>query len=157
MPGVPSLFTDLPTFSGVPFFFLDEMHCIAKNIGTLVYSLIDPGHFNKFKGDNESMYSDYLFAFKDNVDITTIMQDINNMIVAARPTIPTNFQGTWDKMPSFYRAIDFLDYLLYIIPSIVIPLLKFEDAKKALMDLVSGCSIALQWRITSRELTEMDK
>lgn len=54
------------------------------------------------------------------------------------------------------RAVDWLDFLLYVVPTLVVPYLPSTSAKKALLALVKGCALALQWRLTEDLLREME-
>jgi hypothetical protein len=48
-----------------------------------------------------------------------------------------------------------LDTFLYVLPSIVLWRLEDGAAKKALMDLINGCALALQWSIETRDLRKI--
>ncbi len=55
-----------------------------------------------------------------------------------------------------FRAVDWLDFLLYIIPTLVTPYLPSRTVQKAVLSLVKGCSLALQWDLTDELISEMD-
>lgn len=158
MPGVPSLITSIPTFTGTPFFLCDEMHLIARGIGILSYNLVSPAENTKFKSLSTIEHQKpYTFDFDDHIQRSTIMDIISNEINQTRLHIPTTFQGSWDSLKGFNRAVDWLDYLLYVVPTLIVPRLKYKEAQNAFMDLVNGCSIALQWSISEAELNKMDQ
>ncbi|KAI8980340.1 hypothetical protein BDB01DRAFT_725312 [Pilobolus umbonatus] len=81
-------------------------------------------------------------------------------IAGSRSNIPTSFQGSWDDIiqkSSHTRMVDYIDFLLYIIPTLICPIIPNTAARDALYLLSKGCSLALQWRITSYDLVEMER
>lgn len=84
---------------------------------------------------------------------------IGESIAKSRKFIPTSFQGSFDDIitkTDGTRAVDWLDFLLYIVPTLIVPYLPNEGVKRALLALVKGCSIALQWEITEQLINEME-
>ncbi|OAD68523.1 hypothetical protein PHYBLDRAFT_172950 [Phycomyces blakesleeanus NRRL 1555(-)] len=89
----------------------------------------------------------------------TSLVTIGNCITSSRPYIPVSFQGSFDNVFSKIdgtRAVDWLDFLLYIVPTLVVPFLSNRAVKTAVLSLVKGCALALQWTLTSELLDEMD-
>ncbi|OAD67250.1 C2H2-type zinc finger transcription factor [Phycomyces blakesleeanus NRRL 1555(-)] len=77
----------------------------------------------------------------------TSLVTIGNFITSSRPYIPVSFQGSFDNVFSKIdgtRAVDWLDFLLYIVPTLVIPFLSNRAVKTAVLSLVKGCALALQ-------------
>ncbi|CAO3654694.1 unnamed protein product [Mucor hiemalis] len=77
----------------------------------------------------------------------------------SRKTIPVSFQGSWDNLISKTdgaRAIDFIDFLLFVVPTLLVPLFDDVKVRNALLNLVKGCAIALQWNLTESLLTVME-
>ncbi|KAG1436883.1 hypothetical protein G6F56_013365 [Rhizopus delemar] len=93
-----SLFAELPSFSGVSFFGLDEMHLIAHGIGKHVYELI----MANTKGSSNIFYTDEnKRQKKDNYTFHFTAEEIKKMgeaLEQSRSTIPTSFQGSWDNI-----------------------------------------------------------
>ena len=153
MPGVPSLFTSLITFTGTSFFLGDEMHLICRGISQLVYRLIDPHSSKKFHStDNTKQYTFALIS-SDSANMGTFA----DLVEESLATIPPVFEGSWDDVVGFYRAVDYLDFLLYVVPTIILRWIKVKDTQKAPMNLINGCLIALQWDISEEDLYNMDK
>lgn len=152
----PTTVSSLPTFSGSPFYALDEFHLLAEGIAKQVKRLLHYKDSQQYIPQSCST-ENYTFAFKDNVKVAQIDNIINDKIVKSATFVPTSFQGSWTKINGYYRGVDWLDYLLYVIPTIVIPYLKHENTKAALMKLINGCTLALQWHITSTEISEMNE
>lgn len=152
MLGVDPVISSLSTFTGTSFFLGDEMHLIGRGLGTLVYNLLDPKKNKKFR---EFITQDAQYTFGLNARDDTIIKKIDEKVKQSRVYIPSAFEGTWDGGVGIGRAVDYLDFLLYIVPTIVLPLVQNNETKCALMELVEGCSIALQWRISRRDITKM--
>ncbi|OAD77052.1 C2H2-type zinc finger transcription factor [Phycomyces blakesleeanus NRRL 1555(-)] len=155
----PSIYTQLSTFSGSLFFALDELHLIARGIGKLVYDLITVTLTKETKfyythPDNTLNTTKYPFHIL-RADLVTI----GNCITSSRKYIPTSFQGSFDNI--FVKidstcAVDWLNFLLYLVPTLVVPYLPNRAVKTALLSLVKGCALALQWTLTSELLDEME-
>ncbi|OAD68465.1 hypothetical protein PHYBLDRAFT_173457 [Phycomyces blakesleeanus NRRL 1555(-)] len=154
-----SIYTQLSTFSGSLFFGLDELHLIARGIGKLVYDLITITLTKKTKfyythPDNTLNITEHPFHIP-RADLVTI----GNCITSSRKYIPTSFQGSFDNVFAKINgthAVDWLDFLLYLVPTLVMPYLLNRAVKTALLSLVKGCTLALQWTLTSELLDEME-
>ncbi|KAG2195138.1 hypothetical protein INT47_007002 [Mucor saturninus] len=109
-------------------------------LGTLVYTLLDPKKNKKFR---EFITNDAHYIFGLNARDDTIIKMIDKKVKQNRVYIPSAFEGTWDGGVGIGRAVDYLDFLLYIVRTIVLPLVQNNETKCALMELVEGCSIAL--------------
>ncbi|OAD80872.1 hypothetical protein PHYBLDRAFT_138425 [Phycomyces blakesleeanus NRRL 1555(-)] len=155
----PSIYTQLSTFSGSSFFALDELHLIARGIGKLMYDLITVTLTKETKfyythPDNTLNTTEYPFHIP-RTDLVTI----GNCITSLQKYIPTSFQGSFDNIFANIdgtRIVDWLDFLLYLVPTLVMPYLPNRAVKTALLSLVKGCALALQWTLTSELLDEME-
>ncbi|OAD76898.1 hypothetical protein PHYBLDRAFT_165396 [Phycomyces blakesleeanus NRRL 1555(-)] len=155
----PSVYTQLSTFSGSSFFALDELHLIARGIGKLVYDLITVTLTKETKfyythPDNTLNTTEYPFHIQ-RADLVTI----GNCITSSRKYIPTSFQGSFDNVFAKIDgtcAVDWLDFLLYLVPTLVVPYLPNRAVKTALLSLMKGCVLALQWTLTSELFDEME-
>lgn len=157
MPGIPRLISSIKTFTKTTFYLGDEMHCISRGIGALVYNLLNPRTNVKFKhiniGTDTSIHS---YTFELHHSSPDIMSNLGKLVDKSCVNIPPAFEGSWDGILGINRAVDYLDFLLYIVPTIIVPLLVSSPAKVALMDLINGCLIALQWDISRDDLTTMN-
>ncbi|CAO3631617.1 unnamed protein product [Mucor hiemalis] len=84
---------------------------------------------------------------------------VGKSIDASRAHIPVFFQGSWDNIIEKLdgvRAVDYLDFLLYVVPTLLVPLLPKNKTRTAVMNLVQGCSIALQWELTEDSIVQME-
>ncbi|KAI8968632.1 hypothetical protein BDB01DRAFT_733094 [Pilobolus umbonatus] len=149
----PTIFASLPTFCGSSFFGLDEMHLLGQGIGRFVLKLIVPKYNVSFRPRNVDKAYTFFVDKKE-------LEAAGHQIKESQKHIPTSFQGSWDNLIQKVdgaRAIDFIDFLLYVIPTLIVPLLEGEIVKKVLLSLVRGCSIALQWDLTESLITEMQE
>ncbi|KAI8639509.1 hypothetical protein BD408DRAFT_349757 [Parasitella parasitica] len=68
--------------------------------------------------------------------------------------VPISFQGSFEDVISKTegtRAVDWLDFLLYFVPTIVVPFIRNPPAQKAILSLIKGCALALQWELTDEK------
>lgn len=128
------------------------MHLLGQGIGRFVLKLI----VSKFNIPYRPTNPDKVYTF------TVVKKELDAaglQIKESQKYVPTSFQGSWDNLIQKIdgaRAIDFLDFLLYVIPTLIVPLLKNDNVKKAVLNLVRGCAIALQWELTESLITEME-
>ena len=59
------------------------------------------------------------------------------------------------------RAIDFIDLLVYVVPTIIIEQLELTDCPEeaicALASLVKACSLSLSWSFTTADIESIEK
>ena len=153
----------MTTFSGSSMFGLDELHLIARGIGKQVYELITITNLPASQGslfyytnnDGTKNTQDYPFYISRND-----LKAIGESIAKSRKFIPTSFQGSFDNVIEKVdgtRHVDWLDFLLSCIHTIVIPYIADIATKKALLSLVKGCALSLQWHLTENMLHEIQK
>ncbi|OAD65296.1 hypothetical protein PHYBLDRAFT_176214 [Phycomyces blakesleeanus NRRL 1555(-)] len=155
----PSIFSELSTFSRSSFFALNELHLVARGIGKHMYDLITVSLTKETKKiytrpDDTLFTTEYPFFIP-----RTRLGTIGNCITSSRPYIPVSFQGSFDNIFSKIdgtRAVDWLDFLLYIVSTLVVLFLPNRAVKTVVLSLVKGCALAFQWTLTSELLDEMD-
>lgn len=151
---MPHLFTSLSTFSGAPFFGMDEMHLVARGIGQLLFDLLHHRNNSKFQVEASN---DYTFQFDQRKSPVAIMAEVSLYIGRSTSTVPRTFEGRWNDRLDNYRAVDWQDWLLYIIPTIVLQYIDNEQTKKAIMNLVNGCVMSLERELTADDLVRLDR
>ncbi|KAG1438663.1 hypothetical protein G6F56_012567 [Rhizopus delemar] len=86
---------------------------------------------------------------------------LNTCMDESRCNIPLAFSGCFkginEKSTNGYRSVDWLDFLMYAVPTLVVPLLHSKSTQDAVSALVRACGVALQWEITEDELQEMNR
>ena len=146
-------FKNSPSFGGVEFFGLDEMHMVS-NVAKLVYQLLAPTSRKSHRPDH-CTDKKYPF-FVDNASLNLIQQGMNK----SRANIPLAFSGCFkginQNSTMFYRSVDWLGFLLYIVPTLVIPILVDKSAQSALLALVRACAVTLQWSVTETETCRIE-
>lgn len=83
---------------------------------------------------------------------------IGELVEASRSTVPSNFSSKWENpvtQSGGNRGVDWIDFLLYMVPTVFVPALINNNAKKPLLDLSNACAMALKWRITQDDLSMM--
>lgn len=138
------------------------MHLLGQGIGRFILELIvavnkspDSQHiFHYTSEDGTPNTAGYTFKAK----YQELLQ-AGRLIETSRGNVPVSFQGSWDNLilsTKGARAIDFLDFLLYVVPTLLVPLFKETKVRTALLNLVRGCAIALQWKLNDRLIHEME-
>lgn len=156
----PSIFSKLLSFSGFSFMAMDEFHTISHGAGKHIYQLITIDldnkknqHFFYLKKDKTISKRNYPFLIKRSE-----LKKLGESITSSRKNIPVSFQGSFDNFignTEGVRAVDWQDFLLYIVPTLVVPLISSRSCQKALLALVRGCALALQWNLDKDMLVEM--
>ncbi|KAG2191239.1 hypothetical protein INT47_012016, partial [Mucor saturninus] len=154
-----NLISALPSFCGSSYYGLDEMHLLGQGIGRFIFDVIvkvnqssDTSYYSKKQGN----FNKDAYTFKVSKKQLELVGDC---ITKSRANIPVSFQGSWDNLLSKIdgaRAINFLDFLLYVVPTLLVPLFEKKSVRKALLMLTRGCAIALQWEQTDSMILEME-
>ncbi|OAD69098.1 hypothetical protein PHYBLDRAFT_160052 [Phycomyces blakesleeanus NRRL 1555(-)] len=77
-------------------------------------------------------------------------------MVSTRRTIPTSFHGAWINVATrsgYFRAVDWADFILFVIPTLVAERVRDQAARKALLDLVQTCNLLMSWELSAEEQT----
>ncbi|KAI8967320.1 hypothetical protein BDB01DRAFT_734017 [Pilobolus umbonatus] len=152
----PSIFSQLPSFSGGPFFGLDEMHLIGGGISKLILEMITVDNETNSRTRSKFFYIDQDGdKISDNYPFFISRSDLVKIA-----TIPVSFQGGWENIinkSAGVRMVDYVDFLLYAVPTIVCPFIRDRATCKALIALSTACSLALQWNITEQMIQQMEK
>lgn len=85
--------------------------------------------------------------------------EIGSLIEGSRATIPSVFSSKWEnliKQSGGNRGVDWIDFLLYMVPTLFVPALTHEATKKPLLLLSKACARALKWEITSTDLSAIE-
>lgn len=106
----------------------------------------------KFEAHESTEYS---FAVSAPFTQRSFIDQLGTWIVESKSTCPAAFDFSFDNRTGYYRAVDWQQFLLYIVPTMVIPNLRHEEARVALMNLVNAISIALQKSISTQDIANM--
>ncbi|OAD66149.1 hypothetical protein PHYBLDRAFT_175446 [Phycomyces blakesleeanus NRRL 1555(-)] len=135
-----SPFSLLDSFSGPFFFALDEMHSICHGIGKQVWGLM----CGKYGKDHPLSLS------------LAAQKEIGTAMVLTRRSIPTSFHSAWINIATrsgYFRAVDWADFSLFVIPTLVAERVHDQAACKALLDLVQTCNLIMSWELSAEKKT----
>ncbi|OAD66231.1 hypothetical protein PHYBLDRAFT_152803 [Phycomyces blakesleeanus NRRL 1555(-)] len=116
----------LKVFSGPLFFALDEMHGLCHGISKQIWGLVS-GTYG----------TDHCFALSSGVrkEIGTAMDVYKN--------------------PGSFKAVDWADFLLFVIPMLVAEHIGDATAQNALLGLVQACNLLMSWELSAEEQTSI--
>ncbi|OAD68603.1 hypothetical protein PHYBLDRAFT_150202 [Phycomyces blakesleeanus NRRL 1555(-)] len=139
-----SPFASLTSFTGPFFFALDEMHGLCHGIGKQVWGLVC--------GKYGSKHPLFLSA--------GAQKEIGAAMEGTRGSIPTSFHGAWRDVArhaGYFRAVDWADFLLFVVPTLVAERVHDQDARKALLGLVQACTLLMSWELSVEEQTSIKR
>ncbi|KAG2215611.1 hypothetical protein INT45_013097 [Circinella minor] len=146
-------FAELESFHGASFFGLDEMHLIGANVSKRIWKMIS----GSFKNSTTSFELG-----------TTKRQIIGSSVESSANTILSSvFEGDFRNYytkPGNMRSVDWVCFLLFVVPTMVCDMLELQlggvEQGKAVVDalvfLVTGCTIALSWKISEDDLVKIE-
>ncbi|KAI9243097.1 hypothetical protein BDA99DRAFT_544636 [Phascolomyces articulosus] len=135
-------FTKLSTYHS-PYFFgsAEEFHMIGQNISRQILAMLKNQHVNADTPFGLPKWQQAL---------------IGKAINESHLLMPIGLDG--DVGDVFIRsgsshAVDYIDFLLYVVPTVVYEVLEENECsdRDSLMNLVNGCSLALQLEISNKE------
>jgi hypothetical protein len=176
-----NVFASLDTAGFLGFFSIDELHMLS-NFAKLFFALLYSNHNDRYKNDGKKRNTESdIDDDSDNEDQTSAaentkecrdkypfeissadLQMIKESIDASTSDIPTMFSSSWKGLNyqnarAAFRSIDWVEHFIFSVPSLISPKFKNVETTKAVNAVARACLIALQWRITTDELDEMEK
>lgn len=88
------------------------------------------------------------------------LMEIGELVQQSRMTVPTTFSSKWENpivQSGGNRGVDWIDFLLYMVPTLFVPALSNSNAKKPLLFLAKACAVSLKWTITEGDLLMVKK
>ncbi|KAF7728886.1 hypothetical protein EC973_005281 [Apophysomyces ossiformis] len=84
--------------------------------------------------------------------------DIMEEMEGSRKDIPTAFQGKWRSLVGAARprAVDWINFLLYVVPTLVITRIRTVEARNATIALVRGCQLALSYELSQDNVQDIE-
>ncbi|OAD68567.1 hypothetical protein PHYBLDRAFT_172988 [Phycomyces blakesleeanus NRRL 1555(-)] len=120
----------------------DEMHGLCHGIGKQVWGLV--------RGK---------YGIKHPLCLSLATQrEIGAAMVAAKSTIPTSLHGAWrdvTKNAGFFRAVDWADFLLFVVPTLVAERVQDLVARNTLLGLVQTCNLLMSWELSAEDQTSI--
>ncbi|OAD75946.1 hypothetical protein PHYBLDRAFT_142929 [Phycomyces blakesleeanus NRRL 1555(-)] len=133
-----SPFSSLASFTGPLFFTLDKMHGLCHEIGKQIWRLIGGKY-----GIKHSLFLP-----------VNVLKEISVAMAATRKTIPTSFHGSWrniSKYSGYFKAVDWADFLLFIVPTLVAKCVRDTTSRETLLGLVQACNLLMSWELSAKE------
>lgn len=148
------------------------MHCIGQGVAKHVYELLTvtlKKSYNKAVALKYAPTDDELL--EEGIDSAANwpytfdipkekLEQIGKLIELSRATVPTTFSSKWEnpiEQSGGNRGVDWIDFLLYMVPTVFLPALTHNNVKKPLLSLIKACAVALNWRVTKVDLLMMKK
>lgn len=88
------------------------------------------------------------------------LHEIGLLIQRSRSTVPSTFMSKWENpivQSGGNRGVDWLDFFLYMVPTLFVPALANNDAKAPLLYLSKACAVALKWEIKETDIRRLQK
>jgi hypothetical protein len=85
---------------------------------------------------------------------------VGKLVEASRATIPTTFASKWENpivKSGGKRSFDWIDILLYMVPTLFVPELKQESSRRPVLALVNAAAVSLKWELHHEDLAQMEK
>ena len=117
-----SPFANLSTFHGATFFPIDIMH-LMKGVGEQLWNMIK-GVYGK---DDCPLYL-----------LNVEQKQIGSRIASSRHLTPSSFSGDCGDVSlqtGFYRAVDWIHFVLYFVPTTILEFYDDRETRKALIDI----------------------
>ena len=151
----PSIFSTLPSFTGVTFFGLEELHMFGQGIAKHVYELLTTAYrhntCHKLIVTEKKKFPFFISKIS--------LLKIDALVNLSRETIPSTYDSKW-KNPVVniggIRGVDWLDIFLHMVPTLFVPALVNKAAQRPLMCLVRACSLVLKWEVDEATLRLFD-
>jgi hypothetical protein len=162
----PTVFSILPTFHNIYFWNWDELHGIALGVCKQLYLMLTTRinndktvYHHKAHIMNplpRTQLTSYTF------DLTRPqLNEIARCMKKSKNLIPASYEGKWEDVTTSIvsmRAIDYLDWVLFCLSSIIIPF--FEDrpeTAKMLMKFVRAITLMMEWHLTTPLIDEIGR
>jgi hypothetical protein len=88
---------------------------------------------------------------------TLMMSAVDQDMLRSQPDIPGSFfNGIWgdiDKYPGSARAVDWMDFLLFAVPTLIVPSLLHSDAREVINNLIKSIHLCLSWKLSSSQIS----
>lgn len=152
---LPSIFSKLSSFDSVAFHGLDELHLLS-NIAKEVFSFISPKYCDTYKYTGFENQYPFALTKQQFIEIKVCMDQSRKLIPAS------SFKGSWlsielNSTKSLYRSADWLDFIVYCVPTLIVSQYRNFEVQNALLDVVRGIALSLQFSISEADIKEIEK
>jgi hypothetical protein len=155
---------------------LDELHLIGHGIGKHLFDLITVSQKKTYNAclpivyppaveddENEDEENEErrggaeLYPFW--MEPAKLIQ-IGELVGESKSTVPVTFASKWVdpiKFSGGNRAVDYINFLLHMLPTCFLPHFTHERAKIPVLKLVKACALALKWELTVQDIADMKR
>ncbi|KAI8098863.1 uncharacterized protein BX664DRAFT_254329, partial [Halteromyces radiatus] len=150
----PQLYvTFLNTFEGPSFFGLEEMHLLGHGLTKQLKDLFGSPNVNEMIPDRNvagGAWKTFPF-FLDGIKLV----NVGEAMLSSRCNIPSEvFGGNWDDIFARKgRAVDWMDFLLFVVPTLILPHMLDKKAQEVMHDMLLACHLCLRWEIRPYDLS----
>ncbi|OAD69437.1 hypothetical protein PHYBLDRAFT_172076 [Phycomyces blakesleeanus NRRL 1555(-)] len=152
-------FAELLTLTSSAFFGQDEMHLIGHGTGHQLYQALGGKFCSGTAGLGRKSHGMHLQERLQRLEypfaLDVSLDDIEKAVSTSRADILTAFIGTWRSMKESNgkrKAVDWMDFLLFVVPTVVIDHLCFADAKQAFYRAIGRWHSFLRCKISDGKL-----
>lgn len=151
----------LATCRGPSFWGLEEMHLIGHGLAKHLFQMVsggDSAKTSKYRPSDEEKKTTANWPFTFHVH-SNDLKAIGKLMPECRSTVPTTFNFSFEDLFNGYvanRACDWQDVLFQIFPTMIVPLFTNEEAAGPVLALIRACKVLLQWRVTERDLINVE-
>jgi hypothetical protein len=88
------------------------------------------------------------------------LSEIGILVERSRSTIPSTFASKWENpiiQSGGNRGVDWIDFFLYMVPTLFVPALTHRAARKPLLCLSKACAAVLKWEVKEDDLLRLEK
>lgn len=169
---IEPLFVSLPSFTHPTGFALEDLHLVGQGLAKHVFDLLTVSmnkSYNKCIAlrytpsqdelEDEGIASASNWPFTFDIPKEKLIE-IGKLVELSRATVPSTFNSKWEnpiEQSGGNRGVDWIDFLLYMVPTVFVPALEHDHARKPLLFLTKVCAVALKWRVTQDDLSMMKK
>lgn len=148
----PTPFANFRFFSGASFFPIDVMHLIA-NIGKQLVRLFEGYYDTRVDGRRSNSKHNPLRLTSS--DFSVIDKDISK----SHRLIPSTYSGSVKSIGdhSFYRAVDWIHFMRFIIPTIFVDYCQDTSCVAALSNISQACNIMCKPQVDTDDIETLEE
>ena len=137
-----SPFVDLPTFHGATYFPIDIMHNLGSNIGHQLWNIM-----RGIYGTETSFYLN-----------SGTRDQVAKQMIASHCMTPKSFAGVCgdiNRQAGHFRSVDWIHFVRFLVPTIVLEHIHCSSAQTALLSLVAVYDLAFRRRVNKTDCKQL--
>jgi hypothetical protein len=132
---------------------------IGHGLAKMLFNLCQPINKNIYANARDkrryNTTADYPFSL-GACEISKVGEDM----LTSKPNIPLSFfHGNWDNIEKHQsaRAVDWMDFLLFVVPTLIIPSIEHSEAREKLNNLIISVHLCLSWEVSPLDVQFIKK